>query len=79
MLCVLFSYLLVLTLLEGQDTVCAYVRSFPMVEVLQVAEGGDGFGMQLLDSLCKAKPSLRIITVFSGSVFLKWTADGHSL
>jgi len=58
---------------------CAYVRSFPMVEMVHVAEGGDGIGMQLLDSLCKAKPSLRIVTVYSGSVFLKWTADDYSL
>lgn len=43
-----------------------------MVEMVHVAEGGDGFRTQVLDSLCKAKPSLRIVTVFSGSVFLKW-------
>ncbi len=50
-----------------------------MVEMVHVAEGGDGIGTQLLDSLCKAKPSLRIVTVYSGSVFLKWTADDYGL
>lgn len=49
-----------------------------MVEMVQVAEEGGGFRMQLLDSLRNANPSLRIATVFSGSVRLKWTADDYS-
>jgi len=49
-----------------------------MVEMVQVEEGEDVFRTQLLDSLCKANPLLRIITVLSGSVFLKWMADDYS-
>lgn len=54
---------------------CAYVRSFPMVESIFATEGGDEFRAQLLESLCKAKPTLRIVTVLSGSLRLKWTVD----
>jgi hypothetical protein len=50
-----------------------------MVEMVHVAEEGDGIRTHLLHSLCKAKPSLRIVTVYSGSVFLKWTADDDTL
>jgi hypothetical protein len=57
--------------------ICAYVRSFPAVDTVFVAEGGDSFRMQVLDSLRKAKPSLRIVSVFSGSTCLKWTADDY--
>ena len=71
-------FLFFLTLPRRQDTMCAYVQAFPMVEMVHVAEGGDGFRTQLLDSLCKTKPSLHIVTVFSGSVSLKWMADDCS-
>ena len=54
---------------------CAYVQSFPMVESVFVAEGGDGYKMELLDSLRRAKPTLRVVTVLSGNLCLKWAAE----
>ena len=55
---------------------CAYVRSFPIVEMLYATEGGEPeFRMQLLDHLCKAKSTLRTITVLLGSLHLDWIAD----
>ncbi|KAH9008745.1 hypothetical protein EDB85DRAFT_1903873 [Lactarius pseudohatsudake] len=62
---------------RGQDMMCAYIRSFPMPEVVHVAEEGGAVRLELLESLRKANPTLRLVTVFSGS-FLKWTADGMS-
>ena len=79
--CARLAFLLIFsTSVVQQDTICAYVRSFPLVETVYTG-GGDGeeeFGMQLLDSLCKAKRSLRFVAVLSGSHCLKWTADGCS-
>jgi hypothetical protein len=54
---------------------CAYVQSFPMVESIFAAEGGGGYKTELLDSLCRAKPTLRIVTVVSGRLCLRWTAE----
>jgi len=53
---------------------CAYVRSFPIVETIYATEGGE-FRTQLLDHLCKAKSTLRTIIVLSGSLHLDWRAD----
>ena len=74
----LLFFLSFFTLPGRQDMMCAYVQSFPMIEMVHVAEGGDGFRTQLLNSLCKTKPSLCIVTVFSSSVSLKWTAGDCS-
>jgi len=52
----------------------AYMRLFPMLEVLYVAEEGAADRVGLLESLRKSNPTLRAVTVFSGS-FLRWTAD----
>ena len=55
---------------------CAYVRSFPIVETLYATEGGEPeFRTQLLDHLCKAKSTLHTITILSGSLRLDWIAD----
>lgn len=54
---------------------CAYVQSFPMVESVFAAEGGDEYKTELLDSLCRAKPTLRIVTLLSGHLCLKWAAE----
>jgi hypothetical protein len=54
---------------------CAYVKSFPMVESVFTAEGGDGYKSELLDSLRRARPTLRIVTLLSGHLCLKWAAE----
>jgi hypothetical protein len=58
---------------------CAYIRSFPKLETVYTVEEGDHNGprAELLDTLRKAKPTLRIVTVFSGSLYLKWMADAQ--
>jgi hypothetical protein len=48
-----------------------------MVETVYVVEEGDGPRAELLDTLRKVKPTLRIVAVFSGSLYLKWTADAQ--
>ncbi|KAH9021938.1 hypothetical protein EDB85DRAFT_1895430 [Lactarius pseudohatsudake] len=57
-----------------QDMVCAYIQSFPTLQVVHVAEEGTAVRTELLESLRKASPTLRVVTISSGS-FLKWTAD----
>ncbi|KAH8978128.1 hypothetical protein EDB86DRAFT_2837037 [Lactarius hatsudake] len=57
-----------------QDMVCAYIRSFPTLQVVHAAEEGTAVRTELLESLRKASPTLRVVTISSGS-FLKWTAD----
>ena len=54
---------------------CTYVQSFPMVESVFVAEGSDRYKIELLDSLRRAKPTLRVVTVLSGNLCLKWAAE----
>lgn len=54
---------------------CAFVQSFSMVESVFVVDGGDGYKTELLDSLRRAKPTLRVVTVFSGHLCLKWAAE----
>ena len=54
---------------------CAYMKSFPMVESVFAAEGGDGYKSELLDSLRRARPTLRIVTLLSGHLCLKWAAE----
>ncbi len=54
---------------------CAYVQSFPMVESVFAAGEGDGYKTELLDSLCRATPTLHIVTVGSGRLCLRWTAE----
>ncbi|KAH9012570.1 hypothetical protein EDB85DRAFT_2158868 [Lactarius pseudohatsudake] len=56
------------------DMVCAYIQSFPTLQVVHVAEEGTAVRTELLESLRKASPTLRVVTISSGS-FLKWTAD----
>ena len=56
---------------------CAYVRSFPMVERVFVTEGGGEFRTQLFDSLCKATPTLRNVIVRSGSLRQEWKAGDN--
>lgn len=46
-----------------------------MVESVFVAEGGDGYQTEVLDSLRRAKPTLRVVTVLSGNLCLKWAAE----
>jgi hypothetical protein len=50
-----------------------------MLETVHAVEEGDHDGprAELLDTLRKAKPTLRIVTVFSGSLRLKWMADAQ--
>ncbi|KAH9026543.1 hypothetical protein EDB85DRAFT_1893408 [Lactarius pseudohatsudake] len=62
----------------GQDMVCAYIQSFPTLQVVHVAEEGTAVRTELLESLRKASPTLRVVTISSGS-FLKWTADCNGL
>ncbi|KAH9166193.1 hypothetical protein EDB89DRAFT_1910847 [Lactarius sanguifluus] len=63
---------------QGQDMMCAYIRLFPMPEVVHVAEEGGAVRLELLESLHKANPTLRLIMDVFGS-FLKWTADGMTI
>ncbi|KAI9451275.1 hypothetical protein BJY52DRAFT_1226750 [Lactarius psammicola] len=49
------------------DVMRAYIRLFPMLEVLHVAEEGAADRVGLLESLRKSSPTLRAVTVFSGS------------
>jgi hypothetical protein len=56
---------------------CAYIQSFPRLETVYAVEEGDGPRAALLDTLRKAKPTLRIVAVFSGSLYLKWTVDAQ--
>jgi len=56
---------------------CAYIQSFPMLETVHAVEEGDGPRAELLDTLRKAKPTLRTVAVFSDSLYLKWTADAR--
>jgi len=51
------------------------MQSVPMVESVFVAEGSDGYKIELLDSLCRAKPTLHIVTILSGNLCLKWAAE----
>ncbi|KAF8263030.1 hypothetical protein EI94DRAFT_1704317 [Lactarius quietus] len=51
-----------------QDTICAYIRSFPMLEVVHVAEGGATVRTELLESLHQGNSTLQVVTVSSGSV-----------
>ncbi|KAH9174014.1 hypothetical protein EDB89DRAFT_1904961 [Lactarius sanguifluus] len=60
------------------DMMCAYIRSFPMPEVVHVAEEGGAVRLELLESLRKANPTLGLVTDVFGS-FLKWTADGMTI
>jgi len=46
-----------------------------MVESVFVAEGSDGYKIELLDSLHRAKPTLHIVTILSGNLCLKWAAE----
>jgi hypothetical protein len=46
-----------------------------MVESVFAAEGGDGYKSELLDTLRRAKPTLRIVTLFLGHLCLKWAAE----
>ena len=46
-----------------------------MLETVHAVEEGDGPRAELLDTLRKAKPTLRIVAVFTGSLYLKWTVD----
>jgi hypothetical protein len=46
-----------------------------MVESVFAAEGGDGYKSELLDSLRRARPTLRIVTLLSGHLCLKWAAE----
>jgi len=46
-----------------------------MVESVFVAEGSDRYKIELLDSLRRAKPTLRVVTVLSGNLCLKWAAE----
>jgi len=46
-----------------------------MVESIFAAGEGDGYKTELLDSLCRATPTLRIVTVGSGCLCLRWTAE----
>ena len=55
---------------------CAYVRSFPMVEDVYVTDVGDEFGIQFFDSLCTAMPTLHKVAVYLGSGrLLEWTGN----
>jgi hypothetical protein len=56
---------------------CGYLRSFPMLERVHAVEGGGGSGAELLDSLRRAKPTLHAVSVISGSLYSKWTADAQ--
>lgn len=58
---------------------CAYVRTFPMIKRVFAAvegeEGEEGEETQLLDSLRKVKSTLCSVTILSGTLCRRWTAD----
>ena len=56
---------------------CGYLWSFPMLKRVYAVEGGGGSRAELLDSLHRAKPTLRAVSVISGSLYLKRTADAQ--
>jgi hypothetical protein len=66
--------LVFLTLLTRQDMMCAFIRSFPMPEVVRAAEEGAAVRTELLESVRKANPTLQAVTIFSSSI-LRWRAD----
>lgn len=76
-LCVLITFAPVFFALpKRQDTMCAYVRSFPMVEHVCVTDVGDEFGIQLFDSLCKATPTLCEVAIHLDSgCLLEWKGN----
>ena len=57
--------------------ICTYVQPFPSVEWVQVAEGMEGFRMELVDSLRKAKPTLRMVVIMGGSRRLVLKVDAQ--
>jgi hypothetical protein len=54
---------------------CALVQLFPMLERVLALEGENGFGAELVHAFCKAKPTLRVVNVISGSLKSQWVAD----
>jgi hypothetical protein len=54
---------------------CAYVGSFPMVDMVIATEGGKEFSARVLGSLLKARPTIPVVTVRSGFLCLKWRVD----
>jgi hypothetical protein len=62
-------------LMHRQDMMCTFVQTFPMLEAVHAIEGKDGVGAELVHSLCKARSTLRSISVQSGSLQFGWTAD----
>lgn len=48
-----------------------------MLERVHVVEGGGGSRAELLDSLRRAKPTLHAVSIISGSLYSKWTADAQ--
>jgi hypothetical protein len=70
-----FLLLIFLTLSECQSTMCALVQLFPTLETVHAMERENGVGVELIHAFCKAKPTLRVVNVISGSLQSKWVAD----
>jgi hypothetical protein len=70
--------LIFLTLSECQKMMCALVQSFPTLETVHAMEGENRDGAKLIHAFCKAKPTLRVVSVISGSLQSKWAADAES-
>ena len=50
-----------------------------MLERVHVVEGGTDPRMELLESLCKANCTLKVVTISSGLVLeLRWTSESDS-
>ena len=62
---------------ECQNTMCTLAQLFPTLETVCAVEEKHGVGMELVRAFCKAKPTLRVVTVISGSLESKWEADAE--
>jgi hypothetical protein len=47
------------------------------LETVHAMEVENGVGAELVHAFCKAKPTLRVVNVISGSLQSKWEADAE--
>lgn len=70
--------LIFLILSECQSTMCALVQLFPTLETVHAMERENRVGAELVHAFRKAKSTLRVVDVTSGSLKSKWVADAES-
>lgn len=70
-----FLLLISFALSGCQNTMCALVQLFPTLETVDAMERESGVGVELIHAFCKAKPTLRVVNITSGSLQSNWEAD----